>query len=135
MKQLYASSYLFWVTSRIFLIIFGLIELWRIFTHYQNFIVTDLLAIIFLILLSIIFFGEITKSEPNMILKYIVGLATLCFGLFIVYYKLSEPVDDWERAANFNKFDYQKVLTYIFGTWLVFLGLFDFFKFSPNSDN
>lgn len=135
MKQFYASSYLFWVTSRILLIIAGFAELWRLCTQYKNFIVTDLLTLLLLIVLSILFFGEITKSKPKMFLKYIAGLATLGLGLFIVYYKFSEPQDEWTRAMNYNKFDYKKVLAYVFGTWLILLGLFDFFKLDPNSDN
>ncbi|WP_029272257.1 hypothetical protein [Flavobacterium sp. KJJ] len=135
MKQLYASSYPFWVTSRALLIIVGLADLWRICIHYHNFINTDLLLVLFVIVSSIIFYGEIKKSKPNMILKYIAGLAALGLGLFIVYYKLSEPEDEWLRAMNYNKFDYKKVLVYIFAAWLILFGLFDFFKFDIDSEN
>lgn len=135
MKQLYASSYPFWVTSRILLIIAGLVDLWRICMHYKNFIGTDLLSILLLLVMSVIFFGEITKAKPKMFLKYIAGITTLGLGLFIVYYKFSEPEDEWTRAMNYNKFDYKKVLTYLFAVWLILLGLFDFFKFDPDSDN
>ncbi|MNQ10932.1 hypothetical protein D3C85_237850 [compost metagenome] len=135
MKQLYARSYPFWVTSRILLIVVGLVDIWRICTEYKSFIGTDLLSLVFLIVMSIIFFGEITKSKPKMFLKYVAGLTTLGLGLFIVYYKFSEPESTWINPETYNKFDYKKVLTYLFAIWLILLGLFDFFKFESDSDN
>lgn len=133
MKQFYKSSYLFWVTSRIILVIAGFLDTFRIYLNYKTFTGSSFITILYLIAMSIIFYSEITKANPAKFLKYCTGIFTILIGLFIAYLKFSEPKPSW--GIEKTQFDYMKIVAIIFSSWLILLGIFDFFTFNSDSEN
>jgi uncharacterized membrane protein len=120
MRSFFYSSYYFWVVSRAVLILLGLISLVSIFSmgRLNNIeLLVNFSFIIYLIFHAIIFIREISKANQSRVLKIITGIYSIVVGLGIIIVI---------TLFGSNKSSGNDLIAFIFSSWIVLLGLFDF---------
>jgi len=120
LRSFYQSTYYFWLTSRIIFILLFLISFFSIISE-GNLKKPEILfngaIAIYIVLLTVIAYNEISKSQSSAVLKIIVGLFSILFGLFLIGMLLF-----YQGATSSGGL---KILGLTLGFWFFTLGVKD----------
>ncbi|MFC7772544.1 hypothetical protein [Flavobacterium sp. GCM10027622] len=131
MKEIYSKTYYFWIITRILIIVFCSIDVCSLISKF-GFSLLYCVEIVYVLTNAVLLYRALLQLSPIIILNYVVGTLSIGLGLFLFYWKFTEPKPTWGIAKY--QFDYVRLFCYIASGWLIAFGVFDFLVINKETE-